>query len=82
MANGFYRDMNPDFVRSVLMAKDILEIFKNLGFKSYGELSKSSQREIGAAYYGALFNIFECWWRKLETGKWDWVSLGNLREKI
>jgi hypothetical protein len=65
----------------VLVSKKLLNIYHEMGFRPYSALSKEDRRAIGVEYYGALFGIFQCWWRKLDNGLWDWIDPRAVEER-
>ena len=58
------------------MPKDILEIFKDLGFKRYEDLPEDERKEIAEEpWKNTIEDPYQRLWRKLETGRWDWVTV-------
>ena len=80
MVGPFCLNSNEKPVRYALVSK-LLTIYYSLGFRPYSSLSKEDRSAIGVEYYSALFNIFKCWWRKLDNGLWDYIDPKAVEEK-
>ena len=81
MVPPFFPSLAKKLALNASMSNNLLNIYYNLGFRPYSSLPKEDRSAIGTEYYGALFNIFNCWWRKLDNGLWDYIDPKAVEER-